>query len=116
MVSATKDRKRSDTWANISTRVQPKKFGTRGRQAFHFLLDSSLTLYISNFGLTRLITISAAEARLPGSKPMQKWDVYSFVVWLMELLTKSQDYVAAKLMSMVVSEVPDLVDPMLSGL
>uniref|UniRef100_A0A1J3HQC1 non-specific serine/threonine protein kinase n=1 Tax=Noccaea caerulescens TaxID=107243 RepID=A0A1J3HQC1_NOCCA len=151
------------TW---STRLKIAKGAARGIAYLHecsprklvhgdvkpsnILLDSSFTPYISDFGLTRLITITAAtssnepssssvagggflggvlpyasvkpsdrsngykapEARLPGSRPTQKWDVYSFGVVLMELLTgKSPDSspISSSSSSIVVVEVPDLV-------
>ncbi|KFK41150.1 hypothetical protein AALP_AA2G092300 [Arabis alpina] len=150
------------TW---STRLKIAKGAARGIAYLHecsprklvhgdvkpsnILLDSSFTPYISDFGLTRLITITAAssssnepssssvaggflggalpytsikpsdrsngykapEARLPGSRPTQKWDVYSFGVVLMELLTgKSPDSSPpSSSSSSTVVEVPDLV-------
>ncbi|KAJ0256047.1 Leucine-rich repeat protein kinase family protein [Hirschfeldia incana] len=148
------------TW---STRLKIAKGAARGLAYLHecsprklihgdvkpsnILLDSSFTPYISDFGLTRLITITAPsdepssssgaggflggalpyasikpsdrsngykapEARLPGSKPAQKWDVYSFGVVLMELLTgKSPDSspLSSSSSSTGVTEVTDLV-------
>ncbi|XP_010531616.1 PREDICTED: receptor protein kinase-like protein ZAR1 [Tarenaya hassleriana] len=115
----------SMTW---STRLKIAKGAARGIAYLHecssrklvhgdikpsnILLDSTFNALISDFGLNRLFTITAAsggslpytttsskssadrsygykapEARIPGNRPTQKWDVYSFGVVLLELLT-----------------------------
>ncbi|GER56064.1 leucine-rich repeat receptor-like protein kinase [Striga asiatica] len=95
----------------------PRKFVHGNIKPSNILLDSDLQPHISDFGLSRLITITgnnpsssggfiggalpylnpaqperpnsyrAPEARGPNGRPTQKWDVYSFGVVLLELLT-----------------------------
>ena len=43
--------------------------------------------YIKSATQEKTNTYRAPEARIPGSRPTQKWDVYSFGVVLLELLT-----------------------------
>ncbi|KAJ1379859.1 Serine/threonine-protein kinase, active site [Sesbania bispinosa] len=114
----------------------PRKFVHGDIKPSNILLDAEFQPHISDFGLNRLISITgnnpssggfmggalpylkssqtertnnykAPEARVPGCRPTQKWDVYSFGVILLELLTgKSPDSSPAASTSM---EVPDLV-------
>ncbi|XP_057485374.1 receptor protein kinase-like protein ZAR1 [Actinidia eriantha] len=95
----------------------PRKFVHGDIKLSNILLDNEFQSYISDFGLSRLITITgnnpsssggfiggplpylnsvqperannyrAPEARFSGNRPTQKWDVYSFGVVLLELLT-----------------------------
>lgn len=116
----------------------PRKFVHGDIKPSNILLDSEYQPYISDFGLSRLITITendpsssggflggafpyikqaqpektnnyrAPEARVPNAKPTQKWDVYSFGVMLLELLTgKSPEHSPPT--SSTSMEIPDLV-------
>ena len=114
----------------------PRKFVHGDIKPSNILLDADFQPLISDFGLNRLISITgnnpsnggfmggalpylkssqtertnnykAPEARVPGSRPTQKWDVYSFGVVLLELLTgKSPDSSPAPSTSV---ELPDMV-------
>lgn len=115
----------------------PRKFVHGDIKPSNILLDNDLQPFISDFGLNRLINITgnnpsssggfiggalpylnsvqperannyrAPEARISGSRPTQKWDVYSFGVILLELLTgKSPDISPAASTS---TEILDLV-------
>ncbi|RZC69998.1 hypothetical protein C5167_033127 [Papaver somniferum] len=94
----------------------PRKFVHGDVKPTNILLDNDFNAYISDFGLNRLISITgsdqtstggliggalpymkavqtekpnykAPEARVIGMRPTQKWDVYSFGLVLLELLT-----------------------------
>ncbi|KAF5741154.1 hypothetical protein HS088_TW10G00149 [Tripterygium wilfordii] len=116
----------------------PRKFVHGDIKPSNILLDNEFQPLISDFGLNKLITITgnnpstsggfmggalpylntiqtektnnykAPEARVPGSRPTQKWDIYSFGVVLLELLTgKSPELSPTTSTSSV--EIPDLV-------
>ncbi|XP_042500065.1 receptor protein kinase-like protein ZAR1 [Macadamia integrifolia] len=121
----------------------PRKFVHANIKPSNILLDNDFHAYISDFGLNRLISITgsdpsssggliggvlpyikstqsdrpnnyrAPEARLPGARPTQKWDIYSFGIVLLELLTgKSPEASSASSTSPTTStaaEVTDLV-------
>lgn len=115
----------------------PRKFVHGDIKPSNILIDNEFQSHISDFGLNRLISITgdnpstsggfmggalpylkavqterannykAPEARVPGSRPTQKWDIYSFGVVLLELLTgKSPELSPTTSTSL---EVPDLV-------
>ncbi|OWM76202.1 receptor protein kinase-like protein ZAR1 isoform X2 [Punica granatum] len=115
----------------------PRKFVHGDIKPSNILLDSDFQPHISDFGLNRLITITgnnpsssggfiggalpylksvqsertnnykAPEARVPGSKPTQKWDIYSFGVVLLELLSGKSPELSPTTSTSI--EVPDLV-------
>ncbi|KAL9664225.1 hypothetical protein QQ045_019624 [Rhodiola kirilowii] len=115
----------------------PRKFVHGDIKPSNILLSQDFQPHISDFGLNRLISITgnnpgssggfmgsalpylktvqtdkpnnyrAPEARVFGSKPTQKWDVYSFGMILLELLTgRSPDISATTSTS---TEITDLV-------
>ncbi|KAF5746474.1 inactive leucine-rich repeat receptor-like protein kinase [Tripterygium wilfordii] len=123
----------------------PRKFVHGGIKPSNILLDNEFQPHVSDFGLSRLIAITgnnpsssggfiggalpylnpiqteitnnyrAPEARVPGSRPTQKWDIYSFGVVLLELLTgKSPELSPTTSTSSV--EIPDLVKWVRKGL
>ncbi|KAL2903622.1 Receptor protein kinase-like protein ZAR1 [Bienertia sinuspersici] len=116
----------------------PRKFVHGDIKPSNILLDNEFQPYISDFGLNRLISIAgnepsssggfmggalpnikptnqekinnyrAPEARINASRPTQKWDIYSFGVVLLELLTgKSPDHSLSTTSSS--NEIHDLV-------
>lgn len=114
----------------------PRKFVHGDIKPSNILVDNEFQPHISDFGLNRLISITgnnpssggfiggalpymqsvqtektnnyrAPEARVPGSRPTQKWDVYSFGVTLLELLTGKSPELSPTTSTSV--EVPDLV-------
>ncbi|XP_062110640.1 receptor protein kinase-like protein ZAR1 [Humulus lupulus] len=114
----------------------PRKFVHGNIKPSNILLDNDFQPHISDFGLNRLISITgnnpssggfiggalpylqsvqteksnnykAPEARVPGSRPTQKWDVYSYGVVLLELLTGKSPELSPTTSTSV--EIPDLV-------
>ncbi|XP_030459705.2 receptor protein kinase-like protein ZAR1 [Syzygium oleosum] len=114
----------------------PRKFVHGDVKPSNILLDSEFQPHISDFGLNRLISITgnnpssggfiggalpylksvqpektnnyrAPEARVPGSRPTQKWDIYSFGVVLLELLTGKSPELSPTTSTSI--EVPDIV-------
>ncbi|GAV91177.1 Pkinase domain-containing protein/LRR_1 domain-containing protein/LRRNT_2 domain-containing protein/LRR_6 domain-containing protein/LRR_8 domain-containing protein [Cephalotus follicularis] len=115
----------------------PRKFVHGEIKPSNILLDNQFQSYISDFGLTRLISITgnnpstsggfmggalpysksiqtertnnyqSPEARVPGNLPTQKWDVYSFGVVLLELLTGKSPELSPTTSTSV--EIPDIV-------
>lgn len=117
----------------------PRKFVHGAIKPSNILLDNDFQPHISDFGLSRLVTITgndqpssssagfmggalpyfrsvqlersinyrAPEARVPGGRSTQKWDVYSFGVLLLELLTGKSPELSPTTSTSI--EVPDLV-------
>ncbi|GMH01506.1 hypothetical protein Nepgr_003345 [Nepenthes gracilis] len=116
----------------------PRKFIHGDIKPSNILLDNEFQPHISDFGLNKLMNITgcnpssssgfmggalpytnsvhpersnsyrAPEARIPGSRPTQKWDVYSFGVVLLELLTGKSPELSSPTTS-TSTEIQDLV-------
>ncbi|KAI3696447.1 hypothetical protein L1987_79463 [Smallanthus sonchifolius] len=115
----------------------PRKFVHGDIKPSNILLDNEHQPYISDFGLNRLIDITgnntsfggfmggglsylkstqtekvnnyrAPEARVSSNRPTQKWDVYSFDIVLLELLTGKSSELSSPTTS-TSTEIPDLV-------
>ncbi|KAF8377989.1 hypothetical protein HHK36_029446 [Tetracentron sinense] len=116
----------------------PRKFVHGDIKPSNILLDANFHPYISDFGLSRLISITgndptssggfmggalpnikpvqperannyrAPEALVPASRPTQKWDAYSFGVVLLELLTGKSPELSSPTTS-TSTTAPDLV-------
>ncbi|CAA0833141.1 Leucine-rich repeat protein kinase family protein [Striga hermonthica] len=113
----------------------PRKFVHGNIKPSNILLDNDLLPKISDFGLSRLIAITghnpssggtfpylnppqperaisywAPEARAQKARPTQKWDVYSFGIVLLELLTgKSPELSLPASSSLTSAEIPNIV-------